>query len=239
MIKSNYLKCVIAIVIIFVGGNVIGQTSEKILKESFEKTFGKQEFEVENTYRLYKGMTGTKVFEKYSGISARQGKRFYQKIGAMELLFGENFFVKLNHDDKEITIGTSDENFSIGFPIDDVSKLLEYYCEGSISNEKDYLVIVMDANPEKQNDITKLKIYIRNNKIIKQVFYLSQVKDFSVYDENKSDKLFDVARLEVDYTNIKYKVNNSFFLKDRYFTIKNNNIILGEEFKNFEFFPAN
>ncbi|SRX75246.1 hypothetical protein [Aequorivita antarctica] len=239
MIEKKYLKHVVVIVLIFLGGNIIGQTSEKLLKESFESTFGKQEFEVETNYRLYKGMEGTKVFENYSGINAKKGNSFYQKIGAMELLIGDNLFVKLNHEDKEITIGVSNEDYSNNMFIDNVSQLLKYYCEGLIINEKGYEVIEMYANPEKNSDIAKMKIYTKNGKIIKQVFYLSQVKDFSIYEEKKSEKLYDVARLEVEYRNIKYKTTNSFFEKERYFTIKDNNIILGKEFKDFEFFPAN
>lgn len=239
MIEKKYLKYVVLIVFILVGGIAISQNPEKLLKESFENTFGKQEFEMETTYRLYKGLEGTKVFENYSGINAKKGNNFYQKIGAMELLIGNSFFVKLNHIDKEITIGTSKKNFPDILSIDSVSELLKYYCEGSITKEKEYVVIEMDAIPEKHGDIAKMKIYIKNGKIIKQVFFLSQIKDFSIYEENKGEKSFDVARLEVDYKNIKHKVTDSFFAKERYFTQQANKIIIGKEFKNFEFFPAN
>lgn len=218
-----------------------GQSFDEVFQKGLDQMKDKQAYEVNTAYKLYRGIDGTKVFEEYSGILSKKGTSTYQRLGGMELLNTDSYLVKLNHDDKEILVGKNANTVSTEMSTMDISLILQYFEKGTIQDRGNSYELEFNGKPGNELKIGKLLIHLnkKTNLISKQVVFFSYVTDFSAYDPNTLKKDFDLTRLEISYSNFKENINENNFNIERYFSIVNDKILIGKEFKDFEFFPAN
>ena len=214
---------------------VLAQDFDTVFKKSLAATTENKTFEVGTQYKIFRGNEGTKALEEYTGVLSKNEGKVYQKLGNMELLQTDTYFVKLNHDDQEIIVLNSSENQQ-HLPTVDIHKTLEHFEKGDIKDKGDYYQLEFIGKPNNRLRIEKLHIDIYKNSYLikKQVIYFSYLTDFSVYQTKSLKKDFDSPRLEVVFTDYNNEVDLSNFKQERYFSVANNTVILGREFKDFE-----
>lgn len=70
-----------------------------------QETYAKAErLEYTCTYELFKGHEGEDLSTSYSGRFYKEGSEQYQKIGPSEYVYGRDFFLAINHEEKELML---------------------------------------------------------------------------------------------------------------------------------------
>ncbi|MFK5982278.1 MAG: hypothetical protein QM499_05130 [Flavobacteriaceae bacterium] len=238
---KTFLKYIIIFIILLNTVLGFGQDIDEILQNSINTMQNKEAYQVNTDYKLYKGLDDSKVYEEYDGILSKKGTSMYQKLGAMELLKEDSFFVKLNHDDKEILIDLSTDSIPTDLTSMDISLVLQFFEKGEITNMGNYYKLEFTGKPNNKLMISRLILHIEKatHYIKKQIIFLSYLSDFSAYDSQTLKKDFDKARLEISFSKFKDEIDENNFKKERYFSIINNKIIIGNEFKKFKLIPTN
>jgi hypothetical protein len=74
-------------------------------------------------YELFSGYTGTDLLEAYDGYFYRSEEGQYQKIGAAEYIFGQDFFLLAEHAEKTIAVFDAQKNAGLQTDLEAFLKL--------------------------------------------------------------------------------------------------------------------
>ncbi len=207
--------------------------------------FDQENFQIQVDYKLYKGKEGGKVYESYSGLIAKQGNQFYQKIGPMEMLQHPKINIKLNSDDKEMLVAsTSFKKDNGGAFIETVfSQFREFKNDFKIELIKEdkstYHLLLTPKQSYSQNYKFYILINKKDNLPVKQIFLTPTPIDFSRYDQSLADNRNDYARIEISYNNYKNSVENDFFVLDRYVVEKDTSFVPVNKYAGYKLYNIN
>ncbi|WP_298892420.1 hypothetical protein [uncultured Psychroserpens sp.] len=219
------------------------QTADDILEKYIEGKKVEQQFQADINYALYKGVEGTKAYESFQGVLAKNNGTQYQKLGSMELVQGENFVVKLNSEEKAMLVGYSSKPIFNNIGQLDNEQLLKVFDEKNLIDNGDTWILTLTSKVSQLSQFTKIEIHIRKSDLQpqKQVFLYNTVSDFSAYNKKETVPNYDNPRLEIVYKNYQSKItlSENLFKMNRYFEHSNNQIIAAKEFKGFEILHAN
>ncbi|MBX2828552.1 MAG: hypothetical protein KTR22_10320 [Flavobacteriaceae bacterium] len=217
------------------------QTYQEILEKTLEKTEAMGVYEVSTEYKMMRGLDNPKVYEHYTGKLVQNGSKIYQQLGAMEFVQSDSFYVKLNHDDKEILIGTLKDTNSPQLSDFDLEAILEHFENGKLIKNGKYFKIELKGKADNPLQMAKLDLYVDKESYLlrKQSMIFSRVTDFSIYEEGPATQDLDAARLEISYSDYNSNVDSNLFAQERYFQHLGDDIVLGEEFSDFELIPLN
>ncbi len=233
-------RIVIALIVLFGTIQVQAQSFEEILEATLQKTKSLDSYEVTTEYKMYRGLDDPKVYEGYKGKLIQNGTRLYQQLGAMEYVQSDSFYVKLNHDDKEILIGNLEEAQTPQLSNFDLASILGHFEKDKLSSEGNYHKIELIGKDRNPLQIAKLDLYIDKESMLlmKQSMIFSRLNDFSVYENKPSPQDLDVARLEITYSNYSDTIDDEKLTQERYFAQHGETVVLSKEFSDFELIPS-
>ena len=133
-----------------------------------------------STYELYKGHRSEKVHSTYQGYVYRNEKQVYQKINNTELIYGNDFFLKINHKEKAIALDLAQININREVDLEEVLK----NCESKTIEEKeDHYQIRLDYNTIASSPFSSVEIRIdeKTKNLIQMDLYYATMQDFSTH----------------------------------------------------------
>jgi len=213
--------------------------AEVVLKEAVDYMEIQSQYTVEVSYKLFRGLTGTKVYEQYDGMMAKNEQKRYQRIANTEELMTPAHYIKLSHEDKQMYVGQLPDELDVTKLQWNVQMLLEYFELGTLEDKGSYYTIGLTAKKEMASQIAKMYLDISKDskQLLKQTMILGYYADFSVYEASgKSNP--DAARLELSYANYSKEINTELFVLNRYFTQTDQAFVPGETYKDFEVFQS-
>jgi len=219
------------LVLIF-GLQVHSQNIKEILTH-IQQEVSTNDFKVNLKYQLFKGVDGEKSLESFDGIYLKSGVNFYNKIKNTETIVGNDFMVKINHDQKAMLY----DNFEIdkSKPTDmlNLTILLKNFESPSVQDLGETWKCEMTAVEYSQMPYSKVVLFVdkKTYRIKKQILFLTSIMNFS---DDATD--FNIPRLEIEYSNYT-SVNATdklLFKREKYISIKNNKIIPSSRFKEYE-----
>ena len=224
-------KLFLMLVLIF-GLQVHSQNIKEILTH-IQQEVSTNDFKVNLKYQLFKGVDGEKSLESFDGIYLKSGVNFYNKIKNTETIVGNDFMVKINHDQKAMLY----DNFEIdkSKPTDmlNLTILLKNFESPSVQDLGETWKCEMTAVEYSQMPYSKVVLFVdkKTYRIKKQILFLTSIMNFS---DDATD--FNIPRLEIEYSNYT-SVNATdklLFKREKYISIKNNKIIPSSRFKEYE-----
>ena len=232
---------IICILVLLFSNKASGQDFNTIIKEVIAHN-NKDTYHYNLHYKVFRGEKGQKVYEDYKGVMALKEGNFYQKIDVMETLQTSTFIVKLNHNDKQIRIDRGDALTPVNTLSLDLSTIDKLFDKGTVEDLGSVYKLELLSKKTSGSQYSKVFVHIdkQTKKMIKQVMFLRQLQDFSSSNTFPSNDQYDIARLEISIIDINDDIarKDELFKQERYFTIVNNKIKLGNEFKNFELVPT-
>lgn len=237
---NNYITIVLIIVSVF----GYSQNPDEILIEYFNEKKNKKEYSVHMNYSTYKGKNGTDKIESYDGVESRLNDCFYQEIGPMKFVYGKDFMVKLNKEEKAMLV-----RFPYTTPLSNWEKIdekviIDQFKDRQLIDKIDYWVLILKPkNNSISSTYSKMEIHISKKglKLLKHIFYYALSMDFSSI-ENKSNKPnYKKPRLEITYSKHSNKslIKKSSFNKERFFNYVDNNIIASKHYQGYEIIIPN
>lgn len=225
------------VVVLLVTMGVSSQNSKAldIMHTYAERLKKNQEYQVDITYKIYKGLESKEAHETMSGVLYKKQGNTYSKIGESEIVSTSSKYLKINHKEKAMLITDSVQQLN-QFDID-LTELYKYV-DVKILEETDRY-FKLEFTPK--GAITQLpfsSLIISMNRdsylITRQTFHYYSNINFSKDYRNPDLSKF---KLEVSYNNYKtrgFTVSNKVFNINRYVRESKEEIIVSPQYKGYE-----
>lgn len=155
--------------------------------------------EYSSNYELFSGHTGTDLMKSYSGYYYRSNNLQYQKIGASEYVYGKDFFLTLEHEEKVIQLYNAQKSTS---EQTDVSAFLKL-CKSSTAEDKgDHYLVKMTFGSAAQIPVNEIVLQID-----KDDYHLIQMDLFYANTSGLSEegKLVPAEHLKITFSKFSVK----------------------------------
>ncbi len=227
-------------ILFFLSSTVLfSQSLDDILKKVEDKYSTQGNFKVAMRYKLFKGDTSTVLIEEYKGLLIKKGKNTYSKINNTEIIAANDFYVKVNHDEKAMLFSAVSGENSAEQQFD-LKSLLDLFDKGKIKDNGNEWECELIAKMFSQVPYSKVILVIKKEdySMSKQIFYYLSLIDFS---KKRGVEDFDIARLEVEYNNFLKvsSLDNAFFNKNNYIKIINKKVLPVGKYKTYEIINTN
>jgi hypothetical protein len=190
--------------VIFYGSSSFSLTVNEVLTKVQSVYSKNTAFEYKSVYQLYKG-SSTVVASTYEGYLFKNKTSIYQKIGPTEFIYGTNFFLKINHEEKSVLI---DKGQNLVHSIVDLNVALKECSESKIESKDDYYSISLVL---KKSSIVECSLIIL--RVSKKDFHLMQLdlfyavqQDFST-NSKSTDLHFPHLKIKFENFNLKPKAS--------------------------------
>ncbi len=216
--NKNY----IAITIIFQLLTLSVSSQEKSVKQILDGVsnsyLSKEQYLVNMTFTMYRGVTGNTISESYTGTMQKKGATSKNQVLDTEIYLFPSASVAINSTTKTITY-TGLSNPQKNTPID-LSILLKYYQKSQIIDKGSQWLceMVTEQNTFNQLPYSKVLLYVNKDdySVSKQVLYFTNLIPFK---NKRNDEIeHDYGRLVIDLkhqwdVNIPAKKLNDFIVK--------------------------
>lgn len=218
------------LVLIFVSHFLGAQTVQEVLNNVNKEYSKKMPLSYKVKYNLYKSKEQDKIYESYNGFFKKNEKNeIYQKIDQTELLWNNNFCLKVIHPDKLMTLSFS-QPISTGEI--NMNDLYQFCSVKSFNKKKDLWELTLEPKAFSGLPYSKIVVWIDKKYFIKkQLFYYNTGINFSG-DYKKQDVNLPV--LEILYSDYnRNAIENSFFNISQYLTISKDKITVSDRYKGY------
>lgn len=179
-------RIVLSVIGLLFATGAMSQHVDDILNRLREKYQQVERIEYTTVYELFKGHKSPEIVSSYSGYVYRDKKQMYQKIHSTEFVYGSDYFIKTNSDEKAIVLDKKQQLLGLEIDLDAVLKECR---EKKLKNEgDDHYTIVLALKAESQVPLSMVKLQVdKKNYTLKQLdLYYSTNEDFSA-DFRKTD----------------------------------------------------
>lgn len=173
MMKSIQFFCVLFIASYSFGGQV-----EDIIKKMRSNFLEVKALEYSSTYELFKGHKSTSVHTSYQGYFYRDEKHVYQKIKNTEFVYGSDFFLKISHDQKALSLDLAQENINREI---DLSTIFNFCIEKTAVEKEKYYSITLKYKHGSPTPfgVVKMRIDKKSFQILQLDLYYRNSQNFS------------------------------------------------------------
>lgn len=213
----------------------VAQDNTSKIKEIFTKAQQYYEsnsaYELDLEYAIYKSFTSNEKLEFYKSKIIRNKEDYYYRVHNTEFIQISNKSLKINHDEKALSVSKREKMQSPIAAIDDVIKLLPQFKNYTITNQGELIVCELIAPEITQLPYSKVQLYFNKDYSIKQqVLYLSSALPL---EENNKQVLVS-PRIQVDFLAMKpYKLDERLRLST-YVNIENNKVYTSKKLLNYQ-----
>ena len=206
----------------FVSLNTNAQTLKQIINQIREHDQQMTDYKVYLTYKLYE-YPYMNVKDVKKGVFYRRNKKFYLKLGEVEMLYTPSLNLKINHNEKAILLANSNiSSLPLSFTIDNFPNTKK-----SLSSNAKYRIITIKAGKISQFPYTKIVFYFDKKQLLlhKVSFYLpGRIKR----DEKTNKPKLINYRLDLYLTNYQFDYNHqhidSKFLPSKYLLLNKDKV---------------
>lgn len=201
-------------------------TAMEVLNKAAE-AYNKQAYVSYNSkYTLYLDYTTKEVHEQYNGMILKKDNVNYFKINNTEFVSFKNYGVKINHDEKALSI-EKDSNSMEESPLSLTNYLKGF--ESKLKSNKEFFICELKPSKISQIMFSKVVIYINKSdySIGKQELYFVEKMESK---DAKGKTIATVPRLEIVFNaKTKNQKNDDFLInKENYFSVNNNKIVVSK-----------
>ena len=213
-------KAIQLLVILFVSSQAFGGQIEDIIlkmQTSFSKA---KNLEYTSAYELFKGHKSEEIYSSYKGYLCRNEKQVYQKIKNTEFIYGEDYFLKISHDERAVALDLAQKNVNQEI---NLSTVFEFCTEKEVVEKNDYFAITLIYKYGAPTPFGVVKM-----RIDKKTYQPLQLDLYYRSSQNFSDKLgmSDMAQphLRIRFGEMKTpeKMNQQLFSFSNYIETKKN-----------------
>ena len=224
------------LVVIFLMFNLIyafGQDPKVVIQKMKDVYKKIDKIEYKCTYDLFKGHKSNESTSSYEGYVYQNKSQVYQKIDQTEIIYGTDFLLKANHNEKAISIDKKQEYQQM--QLGEIEKGFKECRSITLDDKGDYYSITMILKSFSEVPFSVIKLRIE-----KKTYYLLQIDLYYVneedFSENSKNPEMAQPHLQIKYKDISFspKDHSNLFLLSRYFIKKNNVLELKSDFKNYE-----
>ncbi|WP_064967127.1 hypothetical protein [Tenacibaculum ovolyticum] len=216
MLRVKKIKQIIVLLCLVSFSSIKAQSDVKKILESYKVAVENDtEYQVNLTYKVYKGHSERIPIEVQKGILYKKGNNSYTKLSDVEMINTVNTYLKINHNEKAVLIADGVQKpEGLNLKLDELYK----YVNAKIINEnpKTWVIKLTPKGKVTQLPFSSLIIELSKGtyRVKKQLFYYLTQMDFSE-DLRKTD----VANVKLEVLFGKYNTSNLGYLSD-VFTIK-------------------
>lgn len=172
------------------------------------------------TYLLFKGHDVQQAYNRYSGYYYQGDGQVYQKIKEMELVYAKDFFIKLNSEEKEMTI-TDPQNLPTNSY--NPQNTLKYSQDNSLEDKGSFYLVTVNYLQKPNVPLSHLSMKIsKEYELLEIEMFYRQVQNFA---KKRGEQDFSVPRLKIIFEEIDHrKEREELFEQSKYFIQKGNAI---------------
>lgn len=203
-------------------------TAMDVLDKAAE-AYNKQAYVSYNSkYTLYLDYTTKEVHEQYNGMVLKKDNVNYFKINNTEFISFKNYGVKINHDERALSI-EKDLNAMEESPLSLATYLKGF--ESKLKSNGEFFICELKPAKISQVMFSKVIIYIKKSdySIGKQELYFVEKMESK---DAKGKIISTVPRLEIVFNpRTKNQKNDDFLIgRENYFTVNNNKVVVSKRF---------
>ncbi|MFT7900106.1 MULTISPECIES: hypothetical protein [Flavobacteriaceae] len=202
MQRVNNFKGITVLLFLISFSTVVAQSKVKVILNSYKKTVEKdKEYQVNLTYKIYKGYSETLPYEVQEGVFYKKMNNSYTSLSNVEIINTENTYLKINHNEKAILIANGVKKpQELHLNLDELFKYLE--AEIIKENPKFWTIKFTPRGEITQLPFSKLIIELNKKtfRVKRQLFYYLNKMNFS---ENLRETDEANVKLEVLFKNYK------------------------------------
>ncbi len=186
------------------------------------------------TYSLYKGKETNKPIEQYQGKLIQFKKSTYLKIHETETVYNNSFFVKVNHNEKEMIYRNTQSKQVLNNPMD-LAQILNYFESGELQDKGTYWEFNLIPKSSNLFPISKMtfQVHKKTHLPIKQIYFYAPLVNLS-QDTQKESK--NQSRLEIVFSDHKKGVgsNKERLKKEYYIKLNGNQTVVANRLSNYQ-----
>ncbi|WNM19472.1 hypothetical protein [Flavobacterium capsici] len=192
----------------------------------------------ETSYKLYLDYEAKEIFEEYKGVFVKKNNINYLKIKNTEFVTFTKYALKINHDEKAISINSHQETNTQQNPFS-ISDYLKSFPEKKIKIEGNNYVCELKPSKISQIMFSKIIVYINKTdySVVKQKFYYVEKME----SNDKNGKLrYSTPRLEITFTRRPKnpELDTKLLKQENYFTEAKGNIMLSKKLSKYKLFKT-
>ena len=214
------MKIFLSALIICLAGLVHAMDARQVI-ERMQKVYRETpSFDYTCRYELFKGHKSNDVFDSYAGYMCRSKSGYYQKIDQSEFIYANDFFLKINHEEKAMLLDLPQKNIQLNADFDAALK----NCSALKMEESEehyeiiFLIKITSAIPY---SVIRLRIDKKDYQLLRMDLYYTSAQDFSK-DKNKPDFQQPHLRISFDKLNTRPKIKSGLFELATYLSKVNN-----------------
>lgn len=197
----------------------IGQEAKEVLKKMNEQCLKAKRISYNCQYELFKGHASNDIVEQYGGSFYKDQNNIYQKINQTELIYTGEFSLKINHEEKLISIEKPQKTAQQQV---DLEAALKECSELKLTDNESYYTVTLLFKQTSSVDLAVLKLNIDKRKynLMRMDLYYASQMNFSD-DYSKPD--YAQPHLRITYNDMNHnpsRKNEKFELKQ--YLIQNN-----------------
>lgn len=177
-------------------------------------------------YTLYLDYTTKEAYEQYNGMILKKDNINYFKINNTEFVSFKNYGVKINHDERALSI-EKDLNAMEDSPLSLTTYLKGF--EAKLKSNNEFFICELKPAKISQVMFSKVIIYIKKSdySIGKEELYFVEKMESK---DAKGKIITTVPRLEIVFNpRAKNQTNDDFLIsKENYFTVNNNKVVVSK-----------
>lgn len=227
------INCFFIVLLVSLPGHCFSLTAEEVLSKLRDKYSNVSRIEYKTIYELFKTHTSSEIVSSYNGYVYREGELMYQKIHSTEFVYGVDFSLKINADEKAIQLNKRPQTLDLEFNLDET---LQHCRDKSVKEMNGYYSITLTIHSTSLIPLSVIKM-----RVDKKGFSLLQLDlYYSVHQDFSTDyKVKDLQRphLRIRFTDITFTPsdNRSLFKLERYIEKRKDYLLPATTYKEYTF----
>lgn len=211
---------------------LFGQDAKEVLKKMQDAYNKHENLEYTCKYELFKGHQAEVPQTVYDGYMYKEKEEVYQRIDKAEMIYGKDFFLKVNNNEKAMVIEQQQTFQSMN---SDLEKSLNECRSVELEEKGDYYAITMTLKSTSQIPYSVVKL-----KIEKKKYFLTQMDLYYTDAANFSEKevTTDMAQphLKISFNDTTFspKGKSELLTMTKYLVKNNSQLELTQDYKEYE-----
>jgi len=158
-------------------GSVLGMDAREVLSR-MQRVYATERLEYRCTYTLFRGPESQDVAESYGGYVYREGGYLYQQIAQTELIYGKDFFLKINHDEGAVSVDIAQQSPGVGI---NTEQALKECSEVLLDDGGAYyeIKLLLKRSSKLPFSVVSMHINKKNYELMQLDLYYTVVADFA------------------------------------------------------------
>lgn len=219
-------------VLLFSFNHAFAGEVEDLIKKMQARFSQAKTLEYTCAYELFRGHKGTEIHSAYDGYVCRNDKQVYQKIKNTEFVYGTDFFLKISHEEKALSLDLAQTNIVREV---DMSTIFEYCEEKNVDAQDTYYTVTLKykyASPSPFR-VVKMRIDKKTFQLTQLDLYYTNSQNFSTIP-GRSDMAQPHLRIRFSTMKTELEVKKELFEFSKYIETKNQMLIPAGNCKGYE-----